>query len=153
MGSVKVAIVGVGNCAASLVQGVHYYRNADETTSVPGLMHVRFGDYHVSDVEFVAAFDVDAKKVGFDLADATQASENNTIRICDVPPTGVTVLRGHTLDGLGKYYRETIEESDAEPVDVVQVLKDTRADVLVSYLPVGSEAADRFYAQSALDAG
>ena len=139
MGSVRVAIVGVGNCATSLIQGVEYYKDADPAGTVPGLMHVTFGDYHVSDIEFVAAFDVDAKKVGFDLADATQASENNTIRICDVPPTGVIVQRGHTLDGLGKYYRETIEESDAEAVDIVQVLKDTQADVLVSYLPVGSE--------------
>jgi myo-inositol-1-phosphate synthase len=153
MGSVRVAIVGVGNCATSLIQGVEYYKDADPEGTVPGLMHVNFGEYHVSDVEFVAAFDVDAKKVGFDLADATQASENNTIRIIDVPPTGVTVQRGHTLDGLGKYYRETIEESDAEPVNVVQVLKDTRADVLVSYLPVGSETADKFYAQCAIDAG
>src|ERR671919_1373539 len=128
MGSIRVAIVGVGNCAASLVQGVHYYRDADPTATVPGLMHVQFGDYHVRDIEFVAAFDVDAKKVGFDLAEATQASENNTIRICDVPPTGVTVQRGHTLDGLGKYYQETITEADAVPVDIVQVLKDTRAD-------------------------
>ncbi len=152
MGSVRVAIVGVGNCATSLIQGVEYYKDADPSGTVPGLMHVKFGDYHVSDIEFVAAFDVDAKKVGFDLADATQASENNTIRICDVPPTGVIVQRGHTLDGLGKYYRETIDESDAEPVDVVQVLKDTQADVLVSYLPVGSEVADKFYAQCAIDA-
>jgi myo-inositol-1-phosphate synthase len=144
--------VGVGNCATSLIQGVEYYKDANPEGTVPGLMHATFGDYHVSDIEFVAAFDVDAKKVGFDLADATQASENNTIRICDVPPTGVTVMRGHTLDGLGKYYRETIEESDAEPVDVVQVLKDTGADVLVSYLPVGSETADKFYAQCAIDA-
>ena len=153
MGSVRVAIVGVGNCATSLIQGVEYYKDADPAGSDPGLMHVMFGDYHVNDVEFVAAFDVDAKKVGFDLADATQASENNTIRICDVPPTGVIVQRGHTLDGLGKYYRETIEESDSEPVDVVQVLKDSQADVLVSYLPVGSEKADKFYAQCAIDAG
>src|SRR5205809_3712989 len=119
MGSVRVAIVGVGNCAASLVQGVEFYKDADPAGKVPGLMHVQFGDYHVKDVEFVAAFDVDAKKVGFDLADAIGASENNTIKICDVPPTGVTVQRGHTLDGLGKYYRETITESEAEPVDVV----------------------------------
>jgi myo-inositol-1-phosphate synthase len=152
MGSVRVAIVGVGNCATSLIQGVEYYKDADPAADVPGLMHVTFGDYHVRDIEFVAAFDVDAKKVGFDLSEATQASENNTIRICDVPPTGITVQRGHTLDGLGKYYLETIEESDAEPVDVVQVLKDTRADVLISYLPVGSEAADKFYAQCAIDA-
>jgi myo-inositol-1-phosphate synthase len=153
MGSVRVAIVGVGNCATSLIQGVEYYKDADPEGTVPGLMHVMFGDYHVNDVEFVAAFDVDAKKVGFDLAEATQASENNTIRIIDVPPTGVIVQRGPTLDGLGKYYLETIEESDADPVDVVRVLKDTRADVLVSYLPVGSENADKFYAQCAIDAG
>jgi len=153
MGSVRVAIIGVGNCATSLIQGVHYYQNADPSASVPGLMHVRFGDYHVRDIEFVAAFDVDAKKVGFDLVDATAASENNTIKIADVPPTGITVQRGPTLDGLGKYYRETIDESDSEPVDVVQTLKDTRTDVLVSYLPVGSEVADKFYAQCAIDAG
>ncbi|UYM07345.1 inositol-3-phosphate synthase [Solicola gregarius] len=153
MGSVRVAIVGVGNCATSLIQGVEYYQDADPQHSVPGLMHVQFGDYHVRDIEFVAAFDVDAKKVGFDLSDATRASENNTIKIADVPPTGVTVQRGHTLDGLGKYYRETIEEADAEPVDVVRVLKESGADVLVSYLPVGSEAADKFYAQCAIDAG
>src|SRR5689334_3349261 len=115
-------------------------------------MHVMFGDYHVSDIEFVAAFDVDAKKVGFDLSEATQASENNTIKIADVAPTGVIVQKGNTLDGLGKYYRETIEESDAPAADIVQVLKDTKADVLVSYLPVGSEEADKFYAQCAIDA-
>jgi myo-inositol-1-phosphate synthase len=153
MGSVRVAIVGVGNCATSLIQGVEYYKDADPAGNVPGLMHVSFGDYHVSDIEFVAAFDVDAKKVGFDLSEATQASENNTIRICDVPPTGVIVQRGPTLDGLGKYYLATIEESDAEPVDVVSVLEETKADVLVSYLPVGSENADKFYAQCAIDAG
>jgi myo-inositol-1-phosphate synthase len=152
MGSVRVAIVGVGNCAASLVQGVQYYRDADPHERVPGLMHVQFGDYHVRDVEFVAAFDVDAKKVGRDLGEAITASENNTIKIADVPPLGVPVLRGHTLDGLGEYYRQTIEESDEEPVDVVQVLRENEVDVLVSYLPVGSEDADRFYAQCALDA-
>jgi myo-inositol-1-phosphate synthase len=152
MGSIRVAIVGVGNCAASLVQGVHYYRNADPAHSVPGLMHVQFGDYHVRDIEFVAAFDVDAKKVGLDLSEAIGASENNTIKICEVPQLGVAVQRGVTHDGLGKYYRETITESDEEPVDVVQVLKGTRADVLISYLPVGSEQADKFYAQCAIDA-
>src|SRR3954469_9086954 len=130
MSSVRVAIVGVGNCASSLVQGVEYYKDADPSGAVPGLMHVSFGDYHVSDIEFVAAFDVDAKKVGFDLAEAINNSENNTIRICDVPPLGATVQRGPTYDGLGKYYRETIEESDAEAVDVVTALKDARADVL-----------------------
>jgi len=153
MGSVRVAVVGVGNCASSLVQGVEYYRDADPNERVPGLMHVTFGEYHVSDVQFVAAFDVDAKKVGRDLAEAIVASENNTIKICDVPPTGVTVQRGPTLDGLGRYYRETIEESDEEPVDVAQALRDARVDVVVSYLPVGSEAADTFYAQAAIDAG
>jgi myo-inositol-1-phosphate synthase len=153
MGSVRVAIVGVGNCASSLVQGVEYYKDADPAGNVPGLMHVKFGEYHVKDVEFVAAFDVDAKKVGFDLSEAIGNSENNTIKIADVPPTGVTVQRGHTYDGIGKYYAQTIEQSDAEPVDIVQVLKDTRADVLVSYLPVGSEVADKFYAQCAIDAG
>jgi myo-inositol-1-phosphate synthase len=153
MTSIRVAIVGVGNCASSLVQGVHYYRDAKPTERVPGLMHVVFGDYHVRDVEFVAAFDVDGKKVGLDLADAIGASENNTIKICDVPPTGVTVQRGHTLDGLGKYYRETITESDAEPVDVVAVLREAAVDVLVCYLPVGSEQAAKFYAQCAIDAG
>jgi myo-inositol-1-phosphate synthase len=153
MGSVRVAIVGVGNCATSLIQGVEYYKDADPAASVPGLMHVKFGEYHVSDVEFVAAFDVDAKKVGFDLSDAINNSENNTIKIADVPPTGVTVQRGPTLDGLGKYYRETIDESDTDPVDVVATLREANADVLVSYLPVGSEQADKFYAQCAIDAG
>lgn len=153
MGSVRVAIVGVGNCASSLVQGVHFYRDVDAASTVPGLMHVQFGEYHVRDIEFVAAFDVDGKKVGLDLSEAINSSENNTITICDVPPTGVTVQRGHTLDGLGKYYQETISESDEPPVDIVQALEDARVDVLVSYLPVGSEKADKFYAQCALDAG
>ncbi|UAL29973.1 inositol-3-phosphate synthase [Nocardioides rotundus] len=153
MGSVRVAIVGVGNCATSLIQGVEYYKDADPAASVPGLMHVTFGDYHVGDVEFVAAFDVDDKKVGKDLSEAINASENNTIKITDVPTLGVEVQRGHTLDGLGRYYREMVEESAAEPVDVVQVLKDREVDVLVSYLPVGSEEADKFYAQCAIDAG
>jgi myo-inositol-1-phosphate synthase len=153
MNSIRVAIVGVGNCASSLVQGVQFYKDADPASTVPGLMHVQFGDYHVSSLQFVAAFDVDAKKVGFDLADAINASENNTIKIADVPPLGVSVQRGHTLDGLGEYYRATIAESDAEPVDIVNALKETKADVLVSYLPVGSEEADKFYAQCAIDAG
>jgi myo-inositol-1-phosphate synthase len=151
-GPIRVAIVGVGNCAASLVQGVHFYRDADPSSVVPGLMHVKFGPYHVNDVKFVAAFDVDAKKVGRDLSEAIVASENNTIKLCDVPPLDVPVQRGHTLDGLGKYYRETIEESDEEPVDIVKVLKDQAVDVLICYLPVGSEAAAKFYAQCAIDA-
>jgi myo-inositol-1-phosphate synthase len=149
---VRVAIVGVGNCASSLVQGLEYYKNAADDARVPGLMHVRFGDYHVSDVEVVAAFDVDAKKVGLDLSEAISASENNTIKFADVPPTGVIVQRGHTLDGLGEYYREIITESDDPVVDVVEALREARVDVLVSYLPVGSEQADRFYAQCAIDA-
>ena len=152
-GEIRVAIVGVGNCATSLIQGVEYYKNAKADEFVPGLMHVQFGPYHVSDVKFVVAFDVDSKKVGLDLADAIGASENNTIKLCDVPTTGVTVSRGHTLDGLGKYYRETITESDADEVDVVQALKDAQVDIVVCYLPVGSEDAAKFYAQCAIDAG
>ena len=153
MGSIRVAIIGVGNCASSLVQGVHYYRDAAPDQAIPGLMHVQFGGYHVRDVEFVAAFDVDAKKVGRDLAEAITASENNTITICDVPPLGVIVQRGPTHDGLGKYYRETITESDTDPVDVTAALRDADVDVVVCYLPVGSEKAAKFYAQCAIDAG
>jgi myo-inositol-1-phosphate synthase len=151
-GRIRVAIVGVGNCAASLVQGVHYYADADAAVKVPGLMHVKLGPYHVGDIDFVAAFDVDAKKVGRDLSEAIVASENNTIKITDVPPLNVAVQRGHTLDGLGRYYRETIEESDEEPVDVVAALRAAAVDVLICYLPVGSEDAARFYAQCAIDA-
>jgi myo-inositol-1-phosphate synthase len=153
MGSVRVAIVGVGNCAASLVQGVEFYKDADPAQRVPGLMHVQFGPYHVGDVEFVAAFDVDAKKVGRDLSEAIGASENNTIKFADVPPSGVIVQRGPTMDGLGEYYLDIIDESDDQPVDVVAALKAARADVVVAYLPVGSEDADRYYAQCAIDAG
>ena len=149
---IRVAIAGLGNCATSLIQGVEYYRDAQADEQIPGLMHVQFGDYHVSDLEFVAAFDVDAKKVGLDIADAILASENNTIKIADVPPTGVTVKRGPTLDGLGKYYLETIEESQEEPVDVAQVLRDEKVDVLVCYLPVGSQKATEYYAQACIDA-
>ncbi len=148
---IRVAIAGVGNCANSLIQGVEYYRNADDSTPVPGLMHVNLGGYHISDIEFVAAFDVDSTKVGVDLGKAIWASQNNTIRFADVPELGVTVLRGPTLDGLGKYYRETVQESAEDPVDVAQVLKDNNVDVLVSYLPVGSEDAQRFYAQACID--
>src|SRR6187431_385281 len=152
MAKLRVAIVGVGNCATSLIQGVEYYKNAEAGTTVPGLMHVQFGDYHVSDLEFVAAFDVDSLKVGKELVEATQSSENNTIKVCDVPKTDIQVQRGHTLDGLGKYYRETITESDETPVDIVSVLRETEADVLVCYLPVGSEDAAKYYAQCAIDA-
>jgi myo-inositol-1-phosphate synthase len=151
-GKVRVAIVGVGNCASSLVQGLEYYKDAADDARVPGLMHVRFGDYHISDVEIVAAFDVDAKKVGVDVSEAIFASENNTIKFAEVPPLGVTVQRGPTLDGLGEYYREIIAESDEPTVDVVAALREAQADVLVCYLPVGSEAAGKFYAQCAIDA-
>ena len=152
MAKLRLAIIGVGNCATSLIQGIEYYKDAKAGETVPGLMHVQLGDYHISDIEIVAAFDVDSLKVGKELVEATNSSENNTIKICDVPKTDIQVQRGVTLDGLGKYYRETITESDEPPVDVVQVLKDTQADVLVSYLPVGSEEADKFYAQCAIDA-
>jgi myo-inositol-1-phosphate synthase len=150
---IRVAIVGVGNCANSLVQGVHYYRDASRDQEIPGLMNVVVGGYHVGDVKFVAAFDVDKKKVGLDLADAIWASENNTIKFSDVPQSGIKVLRGVTHDGLGRYYRETITESDSPAVDVVKELKDAKVDVLVCYLPVGSEVATKFYAQCAIDAG
>ncbi|MGC8481368.1 MAG: inositol-3-phosphate synthase [Acidimicrobiales bacterium] len=152
MDKIRVAIAGVGNCASSLIQGVEYYKDADPTEQVPGLMHVVLGGYHVNAIEFVAAFDVDAQKVGQDLSKAIFSSRNNTIRFSAVPELGVTVDRGPTLDGLGKYYRQVVEESPAEAVDVAQVLRDTKADVLVSYLPVGSEEAQKFYAQAALDA-
>jgi len=153
MGKVRVAVVGVGNFASSLVQGVHYYRDADPAAPVPGLMHVELAGYHVRDLEFVAAFDVDAKKVGRDLAEAIVAPPNNTIQFAEVPPVGIEVQRGPTLDGFGEYYGEMCEESDAEPVDVAAALREARADVLVSYLPVGSEQAARHYAGAALDAG
>jgi myo-inositol-1-phosphate synthase len=151
--TVRIAIVGLGNCASSLVQGLEYYRDADPAGDVPGLMHVDLGGYHVRDVRVVAAFDVDAKKVGRDVAEAIWSEPNNTIRFADVPPLGVTVSRGRTLDGLGRYYRDVIVESDEPEADVVGILRETGAHVLVSYLPVGSEEAARFYASCALEAG
>ena len=153
MSKIRVAIAGVGNCASSLIQGVEYYRDADPSERVPGLMHVVLGGYHVGDVEFVTAFDVDATKVGLDLGKAIYAETNNTIRFADVPELGVTVLRGPTLDGFGEYYRQVCEESPAEPVDVAEELRRADADVLVSYLPVGSEHAQKHYAQACIDAG
>jgi myo-inositol-1-phosphate synthase len=150
---VRVAIVGVGNCASSLVQGVEYYKDASPAETVPGLMHVDLGGYHVRDIEFVAAFDVDKQKVGRDLSEAIWAGQNNTIKFADVPHTGVTVQRGMTHDGLGKYLSQVIEKAPESTVDVVQVLKETRADVLVSYLPVGSETATKWYVEQALQAG
>ena len=151
--SLKVAIAGVGNCANALIQGVSFYADADETQVVPGLMHTRFGGYGVGDISFVAAFDVDAAKVGVDLAEAIWASENNTLQFAEVAASGVIVQRGPTLDGLGEYYREMIDESDAPAVDVAQALRDSGAEVLVCYLPVGSEDGAKYYAQAALDAG
>jgi len=152
-GKIRVAIAGVGNCASSLIQGVHYYRGARPEHKVPGLMHVELGGYHVSDLEFVAAFDVDADKVGRDLGEAIFRGQNNTYHFADVPHLGVTVQRGPTLDGLGKYLRQVIVESPAEPVDVAQALRAAQADVLINYLPVGSEQGVRFYAGQALAAG
>jgi myo-inositol-1-phosphate synthase len=150
---VRVAIAGVGNCSSSLVQGVQYYRNAKSADAVPGLMHVDLGGFHIRDIEFVAAFDVDADKVGKDLSQAIFAGQNNTYKFEDVPHTGVTVQRGPTLDGLGKYLRQVITESGAGPVDVAKVLRETGADVLINYLPVGSEDGARYYAEQALKAG
>jgi myo-inositol-1-phosphate synthase len=151
--AVRVAIVGVGNCASALVQGVQKYRDADDDAFVPGLMHVDLGGYHVRDIQFVAAFDVDARKVGHDLAEAIVAAPNNTVRFADVPALGVTVRRGPTLDGIGQYLADVVEQSPEQPVDVAQVLRDTRADVLINYLPVGSEQATRWYMEQALAAG
>ncbi len=153
MSKIRVGIVGVGNCASSLVQGVEYYAKARSDERVPGLMHVDLGPYHVSDVEFSCAFDVDSNKVGLDLAEAIWVEPNNTTKFSDVPELGVKVLRGHTYDGLGHYYRQIVTESEMPPLDVAKVLRDTKTDVLVNYLPVGSEQAARFYAEQALEAG
>ncbi|HLZ31223.1 MAG TPA: inositol-3-phosphate synthase [Chloroflexota bacterium] len=151
--AVRVAIVGVGNCASALVQGVHKYRDASPDEFVPGLMHVDLGSYHVRDIQFVAAFDVDARKVGRDLGQAIFAEPNNTVRFADVPSVGVTVSRGRTLDGIGHYLSDVVEQSPEPPVDVAAVLRATQADVLVNYLPVGSEQATRWYMEQALAAG
>jgi myo-inositol-1-phosphate synthase len=151
--TIRIAIAGVGNCANALIQGVTFYADADDASVVPGLMHTRFGPHSIRDMSFVAAFDVDAAKVGSDLADAMWASRNDTYRFAEVAATGVMVQRGPTLDGLGTYYREVVEESAAPVVDVAQALRDSGADVLVCYLPVGSEEAAKHYAQAAIDAG
>ena len=152
-GEIRVAIVGVGNCANSLIQGITYYKDATNETEIPGLMHPVLGGYHIKNINFVLALDVDAKKVGLDLSEAIWASENNTIKFANVAKTGITVKRGTTLDGLGRYYKETITESTAAPVDVVAELKSNKVDVVICYLPVGSEEAAKFYAQCAIDAG
>jgi myo-inositol-1-phosphate synthase len=151
--TIRIAIAGVGNCANALIQGVTFYAGSDDDAVVPGLMHTRFGPHAIRDMEFVAAFDVDSAKVGSDLAEAIWAGENDTFRFAEVPPTGVTVSRGPTLDGLGEYYRAVVTESDAPAVDIAQALRDSGADVLVCYLPVGSEEAAKHYAQAAIDAG
>jgi myo-inositol-1-phosphate synthase len=151
---VRVAIIGVGNCASSFVQGVHYYRDADPKESVPGLMHVDLGGYHVRDVEFSAAFDIDVEKVGKDLSEAIFAGQNNALKFdVDVPKLGVEVNRGMTHDGLGKYLSEKITKAPGPTADIVQILKDTRTDVVVSYLPVGSEQATKWYVEQVLEAG
>jgi myo-inositol-1-phosphate synthase len=150
---IRVAVVGVGNCASSLIQGRYYYQDADEDKRVPGLMHVNLGGYHVRDIEFVAAFDVNVDKVGKDLGEAIYAKPNNTIRFCDVPEIGVKVQRGPTMDGIGRYVKEMVPESPEPAVDVVAALKEAQVDVMVSYLPVGSEDATRWYAEQAIEAG
>src|SRR5919199_353594 len=150
---VRVAIVGVGNCASSFVQGVHYYRDADPAERVPGLMHVDLGGYHVSDIEFTAAFDIDQDKVGKDLSQAIWAGQNNTIEFAEVPELGVRVERGMTHDGLGKYLKQKIQKAPGETADIVSILRDTKTDVVVSYLPVGSEQATKWYVEQVLEAG
>src|SRR5438477_9896393 len=150
---IRVAIIGVGNCASSLVQGVYYYRNAKPGDKIPGLMHVDLGGYHLRDVEFVAAFDVDRNKVGKDLADAIYAAPNNTYRFADVPKTGVKVSRGMTHDGIGKYLSAVVKKADGPTDDIVAILKERKVDVVVSYLPVGSEEATKWYVEQILDAG
>jgi len=153
VGKIRVAIIGAGNCASSLVQGVQFYRNAPENEFVPGLMHVRLGGYHIGDIEFSAAFDIDQNKVGKDLSEAIFAAPNNTYRFSDVPSLGVPVSRGMTHDGLGKYLKEIITKAPGPTADVVGILKETKTDVVVSYLPVGSEMATKWYVEQILDAG
>jgi myo-inositol-1-phosphate synthase len=150
---VRVALVGAGNCASSFVQGVHYYRDADPVDQVPGLMHVDLGGYHVRDIEFTAAFDIDSDKVGKDLSEAIFAGQNNTIRFSDVPHLGVPVYRGMTHDGLGKYLKQKIDKASGETDDIVGILQETKTDVLVCYLPVGSEQATKWYVEQAIEAG
>jgi myo-inositol-1-phosphate synthase len=150
---VRVAIIGVGNCASSFVQGIQYYKDADPNEKVPGLMHVDLGGYHVRDVEFTAAFDVDKDKVGKDLSKAIWAGQNNTIKFSDVPKLGIKVHRGMTHDGLGKYLSQRIEKAPGQTADIVKILKDTKTDVVVSYLPVGSEQATKWYVEQVLEAG
>jgi len=153
MDKINVAIIGVGNCASSLVQGVHYYKVAKETEFIPGLMHVNLGGYHIKDINFVAAFDIDKNKVGKDLSQAIYMSPNNTYKFCDVPTSGVKVHRGMTHDGLGKYLSQIIEKAPGPTADVVKILKETKTDVVINYLPVGSEEATKWYIEQLLSAG
>jgi len=153
LGNINVAIIGVGNCASSLIQGVHYYQKAKETEFVPGLMHVNLGGYHISDINFVAAIDIDKNKVGKDLAEAIFTSPNNTFKFCEVPATGVKVQRGMTHDGLGKYLSQIIEKAPGQTADIVKILKETKTDVVINYLPVGSEEATKWYIEQVLAAG
>ncbi|MBI3040869.1 MAG: inositol-3-phosphate synthase, partial [Chloroflexi bacterium] len=153
MGRINVAIIGVGNCASSLVQGVYYYRDAKESGFVPGIMHVNLGGYHISDINFVAAFDIDKNKVGKDLAEAIFTSPNNTHKFTEVPTTGIKVQRGMTHDGLGKYLSQIIKKAPGATVDIVRILKETQTDVVINYLPVGSEEATKWYIEQVLAAG
>ena len=153
MGNINVAIIGVGNCASSLIQGVYYYKKAKETEFVPGLMHVNLGGYHVSDINFVAAFDIDKNKVGKDLAQAIYTPPNNTFKFCEVPTTGVKIQRGMTHDGLGKYLSQIIEKAPGPTADIVKILKETKTEVVINYLPVGSEEATKWYIEQVLEAG
>jgi len=153
MGKINVAIIGVGNCASSLVQGVYYYRNAKEGDIIPGIMHANLGGYHIKDINFVAAFDIDKNKVGKDIAQAIYTKPNNTFKFCDVPDTGVKVARGMTHDGLGKYLSQVIEKAPGPTANIVGILKETKTDVVLNYLPVGSEEATKWYIEQILDAG
>ncbi len=153
MGKINIAIIGVGNCASSLVQGVYYYKNAKEGEFVPGLMHVNLGGYHIADINFVAAFDIDKNKVGKDIAKAIYTPPNNTFKFCDVPSTGVRVNRGMTHDGLGKYLSQIITKAPGQTADIVSILRETKTDVVINYLPVGSEEATKWYVEQVLEAG
>src|SRR4030066_1133497 len=153
MGKINVAIIGVGNCASYLVQGVHYYKNAKADEFVPGLMHVNLGGYHIKDINFVAAIDIDKNKVGKDLSEAIYTAPNNTFKFCDVPKTGVKVVRGMTHDGLGKYLSQIITKAPGGTADIDNILKDTNTDVVLNYLPVGSEEATKWYVEQVLTAG
>jgi len=153
LGNINVAIIGVGNCASSLIQGVHYYKKAKETELVPGLMHVNLGGYHISDINFVAAIDIDKNKVGKELAKAIFTRPNNTFKFCDVPTTGVKVERGMTHDGLGKYLSQIIQKAPGSTADIIKILKESQTDVVINYLPVGSEEATKWYIEQVLTAG